>query len=211
MKNDEKIKTISEQTGISVKELNRLNHDLWYHGTTIEDAENIRQKGVFANYNIGKPLDFGPGFYLTDTYQHASSYISKLPIVSPSGKLEAREKWAIIEFKFNPYEILFSQFGQYKYCNFPTHNNDFAKFVFGNRTKNRNEAPHHYDLIWGVMSDSIPDQVILDYKNGIISYEEAIKKFQKSNSMKQLFLSNQKLCDMLMINNIYFKEEKQYA
>ncbi len=211
MNNDEKIKTISEQTGISVKELNRLNHDLWYHGTTIEDAENIRQKGVFANYNVGKSLDFGPGFYLTDTYQHASSYISKLPIVSPSGKLERREKWAIIEFKFNPYEIIFSQLGQYNYCNFPTHNNDFAKFVFSNRTKIPNGAPHHYDLIWGVMSDSIPDQVIWDYKNGLISYEGAIEKFKKSNSMKQLFLSSQTLCDMLMINKIYFKEEKQYA
>ena len=211
MNNDKKIKAVSEQTGISVKELNRLNNDLWYHGTTIEDAESIKQKGVLANYNSGKSLDFGPGFYLTDTYQHATSYISKLPIVSPSGKLEQREEWAIIEFEFNPYEILFSELEQYNYCNFPTHNIDFAKFVFDNRAKNRIEVSHHYDLIWGVMSDSIPEQVIWDYKNGIISYEEAIEKFKKSNSMKQLFLSNQKLCNMLIINNIYYKEAKQYV
>ena len=211
MNSNDKIKTVSEQTGISVKELNRLNQDLWYHGTTIEDAENIRQKGVFANYNIGKSLDFGPGFYLTDTYQHAVSYISKLPMVSPTGKLEARENCAVIEFKFNPYETLFVKLGQYKYCNFPKYNNDFAKFVLDNRTQNRNMSIHHYDLIWGVMSDSIPDQVIWNYKNGIISYDEAIEKFKKCNSMKQLFLSNQTLCDMLMLNYFYFKEEKQYA
>lgn len=140
MNSNDKIKTVSEQTGISVKELNRLNQDL-----------------------------------------------------------------------FNPYETLFVKLGQYKYCNFPKYNNDFAKFVLDNRTQNRNMTIHHYDLIWGVMSDSIPDQVIWNYKNGIISYDEAIEKFKKCNSMKQLFLSNQTLCDMLMINNIYFKEEKQYA
>lgn len=59
MNNDEKIKAVSEQTGISVKELNRLNHDLWYHGTTIEDAENIQKNGVLADYNLGDALDFG--------------------------------------------------------------------------------------------------------------------------------------------------------
>ena len=43
------IKTISQQTGISIRELNRLNQDLWYHGTTIENAENIAANGVIAN------------------------------------------------------------------------------------------------------------------------------------------------------------------
>lgn len=79
------IKTISEQTGISIRELNRLNQDFWYHGTTIESAENIAKNGVIANYNLGTELDFGPGFYMTNTFQRASSFISRVPIITHDG------------------------------------------------------------------------------------------------------------------------------
>ena len=68
MENKLDIPTISKQTGISIRELNRLNRDLWYHGTTIANAENISKNGVIADYNLGSELDFGPGFYLNCTY-----------------------------------------------------------------------------------------------------------------------------------------------
>lgn len=73
------------------------------------------------------------------------------------------------------------------------------------------ENPHKFDLIWGVMSDSNPEQVGWDYKNQKISYEKVIQLLQKSNSMKQLFISNQEICDMLVINNIFMKEDNGYA
>lgn len=61
------------------------------------------------------------------------------------------------------------------------------------------------------MSDSNPEQVVWDYKNQKISYEKVIQLLQKSNSMKQLFISNQEICDMLVINNIFMKEDNGYA
>ena len=211
MQNHLDIQTISKQTGISIRELNRLNQDLWYHGTTIEDAENIAESGVIANYNLGAELDFGPGFYLTDTHEHATSFISRAPIISHNGVLKKHASWAVIEFLFNPYKILFMSGYNYTYRWFPKHNYDFANFVFENRISNRQiETPHNYDLIWGVMSDNNPNQVIHDYKQGSISYEEAIKLLQKPNSMKQLFVGNQAICNMLKINKIYMKEEDQY-
>ncbi len=212
MQNKNEIQEVSKKTGISVKELNRLNQDFWYHGTTIEDAENIRENGVIANYNLGLELDFGPGFYLTDTYQRAINYISRVPSTMYSGGIQEREDWAIIEFAFNPYELLFSKENIYSYRNFPKHNKAFAEFVFRNRMNNREkENPHKFDLIWGVMSDSNPEQVVWDYKNQKISYEKVIQLLQKSNSMKQLFISNQEICDMLVINNIFMKEDNGYA
>ena len=69
-------------TGISVKELNRLNRDLWYHGTSPDGAENIQENGPQAGYNIGNMLDFGAGFYLTDTKERAESYISRIPVLN---------------------------------------------------------------------------------------------------------------------------------
>ena len=87
MKEHLDIQTISQQTGISIRELNRLNQDLWYHGTTIESAENIAANGVIANYNIGDQLDFGPGFYLTDTYERAVSFISRSPVLTLDGNI----------------------------------------------------------------------------------------------------------------------------
>lgn len=59
------------------------------------------------------------------------------------------------------------------------------------------------------MSDSIPPEVILLYKNGEITYEEAILKMQKPQSMKQLYIGNQKICDILKITSVkYFKKEE---
>ena len=194
------IEQISHDTGIPIKELNRINRNKWYHGTTIEGAENIKKIGVIANYNYGSELDFGVGFYLTDTYEKANSYISKLPITNEDGSIARRTEWAVMEFEINPFEILFLSSNNYKFKNFNKHNDEFAKFSFDNRLNNvYNEKPHGYDIIWGVMSDSLPVKLLLDYKNGNISYEDAISQLQKPNSMKQLYIGRQEICDKLIV------------
>lgn len=208
MKEHLDIQTISQQTGISIKELNRLNQDLWYHGTTIESAENIAKNGVIANYNLGEQLDFGPGFYLTDTYERAVSFISRAPILTSDGNIQLRKEWAIITFEFNPFNLLFAHKTQYNFCNFPKHNDEFANFVFRNRLYNtRKEFPHLFDIIWGVMSDNKPFEIIQKYNNKTISYETAINQFKKTNSMRQLYIGNQDICNMLKIQEIT-KEER---
>jgi len=203
---------ISVETEISIKELNRLNRNKWYHGTTIEGAKNIEKIGVIANYNFGSELDFGMGFYLTDTYERAENYISRLPITDADGNIIKRTEWAVIEFKINPFVILFLDNNEYKFKNFSKHNEEFAKFSFDNRLNNvYNEKPHGYDIIWGVMSDSLPIKILLDYKNGILSYKDAVSQLQKPNSMKQLFIGRQEICDKLIITNIsQVKEEMNY-
>lgn len=202
------VESISKRTGISIKELNRLNKDEWFHGTTIEDAKNIMLNGVDALYNVGSGHDYGPGFYLAPTLETAESYISKLPLVLEDGTIkEARTEWAILKFEFNPFDLLFRTDSKYTFYNFPKYNEEFGKFVLKNWTENvNNENPHGYDIIWGVMSDSVPDKIASDYETGRISYSEAVKMFMKSTSMKQLYIGNNSICESL--TPIYEKEVK---
>mgnify|MGYP002624129494 CR=1 FL=1 len=192
-------------TGISVKELNRLNRDLWYLGTSPDGAENIQENGPQAGYNIGNMLDFGAGFYLTDTKERAESYISRIPVLNRELKFEKRGEWAVIEFEFNPFKLIFDEGNEekYKYKNFPKNDEEFAKFAFYNRVYNVFRENHHgFDIIWGVMSDNLPDQIVYDYSEGLVTYDEAIEKLQKPNSMKQLYIGTQEICDMLKITDV---------
>ncbi len=86
---------------------------------------------------------------------------------------------------------------------FPKHDETFAKFVFENRLHNvYNNIPHGFDIIWGVMSDNRPDLILTEYGAGDLSYEDAIHALQKANSMKQLYLGNQTLCNKLEIVSV---------
>ena len=223
-----KTSDINAKTGIPIKELNHLNRDFWYHGTSLEGAESIKKLGVLADFNHGNSLDFGAGFYLTETKKLADSYMSRVPVIGADGKLTKRTEWAVIEFKFNPYTLLFGSPSEtskdeltvfnglsYTYKNFAKHNEEFAKFVFDNR-RNSLESPnsrnvHCIDIIWGVMSDSIPDQVMIDFSNNELTYEQAIEKLMKSNSMKQLYIGSQAICEMLEFSNIFIFRGSQEA
>lgn len=197
------LEEISRKYSIPIRQLNKLNKDKWYHGTTMDAYYNICEQGVISTYNIGTQLDFGTGFYLTDTIESASKYMDRLPDFNEKGEPVKRTEWCVIEFEFNPFHLLFETENTYTFCNFPKHNEDFAKFVFANRMYNvYNEKPHGYDIIWGVMSDSVPPEVLLSYQNNEITYEEAIGRLQKPQSMKQLYIGNQKICNMLKISDI---------
>lgn len=192
------IEDISKKTGISVKELNRLNRDTWYHGTTVEDAYNIMENGVDAFYNVGRGSDYGPGFYMTASLEAAESYISKLPILDASGRiLTERKTWAILKFEFNPFILAFQSDGRFTYKNFPKFNDEFGAFALQNWLHAHASRSGNYDILWGVMSDSLPDKIASDYEEGLISYDEAVKAFQKSTSMKQLCITNQLICSGL--------------
>ena len=52
------------------------------------------------------------------------------------------------------------------------------------------------------MSDSLPTQIIIDYKNNDISKSEAINRLKKGTSLKQLYIGNQNICNTLLITNI---------
>ena len=54
-----------------------LSSSRWFHATTKENYESIRQQGIIADFNRGKELDFGYGFYLTTSEKLAEGYLSR--------------------------------------------------------------------------------------------------------------------------------------
>lgn len=180
------------------KVIKALSSKKWYHATTLEGYNSIKERGVIVDYNCGTPLDFGYGFYLTTTAEFAESYISRV------------FKWnkgfddslVIMEYEANPLDWF--QGSEYRTKIFPAFDDDFAEFVFYNRTENiYGENQHSYDSIYGVMSDSSPITLIALYNAGEITKENVIDGLKKNNRMKQISLHSQELCDIIKLMGAY--------
>lgn len=179
---------IVDVDSISEKVVNRLKNDTWFHATTLEHYQNIHKNGVCASYNKGGQLDFGYGFYLSPKLKDAEQYIQRLYKDTPRADI------VIIEFNICPYNIFVSN--QYRCTIFQEYDMRFANFVFENRTR-VNDHVHDYDMIYGVMSDSVPTSLILQYQAGDIEKGIVLDGLMKSTSAKQLFIRNQEICNTL--------------
>lgn len=86
------------------KTRNYLKNNKWYHATTLDCWENICELGIIAEYNkeTSKDLDFGYGFYLTNTQEKAEEYINRLI----NSKLVNENQAVIIEFEFIPLRLV---------------------------------------------------------------------------------------------------------
>lgn len=179
-----------------------LSQNKWYHGTVFSNWESFCKNGVIADYNkdTSDSLDFGYGFYLAPTKERAESYIARM--LQTSGVYSEDEKPMILEFEFTPIEWFDGE--EYNTKIFSQYSDEFAIFVFENRTENTEGIKQHdYDVIYGVMSDSVPTKVIMEYKLGQKSKEEVLESLKKSTSMKQISLHNQKLCDIIKLTKAY--------
>jgi len=108
----------------------------------------------------------------------------------------------ILEFQFNP--LPWFEDGVFSTKIFDKFDLEFGTFVFENRVNNKNgSAQHGFDSIYGVMSDNLPERLIVEYKLGMKNRDEVIANLIKPNSMKQLCLHNQVLCDTLSISRAY--------
>ena len=178
------------------KTIKCLQYNRWYHATSTSGFQNICANGVISQHNIGHELDFGYGFYLCPTSEAAENYISRLRDMYPD------EELIIIEFEFCPFDWF--QGSDFNTITFEKYDDEFAEFIFYNRTENVwGENQHPYDCIFGVMSDSLPTKIVQDYKAGVLTRESAIKDLKKSTSVKQISLHNQTLCDTLTITRAY--------
>ena len=184
-----------------------LSNNMWYHGTTYNHWESFCEKSVIANINTNKAheLDFGYGFYLAPSAERAESFIRGM--VENSGFYSDDEHLMILGFEFSPLALFESD--EIKTKIFPKYDDDFANFVFDNRTENiRGRYQHHYDIIYGVMSDAVPTLAISQYRIGEKTREEVIETLKTSTSMKQMSLHTQKICDILILKEAYIINRK---
>ncbi|MCM1440618.1 MAG: DUF3990 domain-containing protein [Roseburia sp.] len=179
-----------------------LSQNMWYHGTVLKHWDSFRQNGVLVDINrdISDALDFGYGFYLAPNQERAEHYI--MSMMENTGFYNPDDILLILGFEFTPLKWFVGE--KYNSKIFGQYDDDFAIFVFENRTQNiGGEKQHNYDVIYGVMSDSVPTQVILEYKMGIKTKEDVLECFKKATSMKQLSLHNQELCDIIKLKVAY--------
>lgn len=188
-----------EKLELPDKIIHILSADKWYHATTRSNFENILSKGVIADHNRFSELDFGYGFYLTTSEKLAESFISRL--FSWQGNTD-NDPPVIMEYKMSPLEWFTGD--KYNTTVFPEFDDAFAEFVFKNRMNSATgEQLHNFDAIYGVMSDSVPTKLLLQYRAGEITREEVIQGLKKGNSMKQISLHSQDLCDIIKLERAY--------
>lgn len=175
--------------------------------------KNICNIGVKVDYNKGNELDFGYGFYLTPNQNQAERFIKNVIKYTSDDFLKEVEHFypikddtdsktpIVIEFELKP--ITYFEQDEYSSWILNAYDDDFANFVFQNRTENVNrENHHHYDIIFGVMSDSNPIIDIQKYRNNKITKEEVLERFKKHTSNKQLSIHKQEICDILNVNKV---------
>lgn len=185
------------------KQIKPLKQNLWYHATTMQHLQSLKN-GIQVNYNKDNALDFGAGFYLTPNKEQAENYIQRNmsfeqpdSIFLQSGDYDTP---IIVEYHIDGLYDIFMENNKYQ-CNlFPKYDERFATFIFYNRLNG--EKQHDWDFIYGVQSDSNPEDVIEQYKSGGVDKEEALLELQKSTSSKQLYIGNQEFCDKLGIESV---------
>lgn len=179
-----------------------LSQKIWYHGTLFSNWESFCKNGVLVDINkdTSDALDFGYGFYLAPSKERAEHYI--LSMMENSDFYNSADIPMILGFEFNALELFESEIYHTKI--FDKYDDEFAIFVFTNRTENLSgSTQHNYDVIYGVMSDSVPTQAILEYKMGVKTKDEVLQILKKGTSMKQLSLHKQELCDSIQLKEAY--------
>ncbi len=123
-----------------------------------------------------------------------------------SGFFDESDVAMILEFELNPLPWFEEDISNTRILN--RYDDDFAIFVFENRTENMaGSNQHDYDVLYGVMSDSVPTLEIQHYKTGIKNREEVIASLKKQTSMKQLSLHNQDICDKIKLKEAYILDK----
>lgn len=159
---------------------------------------NIWRYGI--NKDTSDALDFGYGFYLAPNKERAEYYITSM--MQNTDFYKDDDSPLILGFEFTPLEWFEGE--DYNTKIFGKYDDEFAIFVFENRTENVfGSKQHDYDVIYGVMSDSVPTQTVLEYKMGIKTKEEVLDSLKKATSMKQISLHNQNLCDIIRLKEAY--------
>lgn len=159
---------------ITEKIKKKLSQNMWYHGTVFSNWDSFCKNGILVDINkdTSDSLDFGYGFYLAPTKERAEHYIKSM--MENAGFYNSNDVPMILGFEFTPLEWF--EESKYKSKILGKYDEEFAIFVFENRTLNEfGTNQHNFDVIYGVMSDSIPAREIMNYKMGIKTKEEVIE------------------------------------
>lgn len=187
------------------KTLTNLKKTKWYHGTTKVGYNSIMTQGVKYDVSLGSELDFGPGFYLAPDQDMAEEFIKRQVEFKKSDGLEeflppeAFEP-VVMEFEFTP--LPYWEAGNLKVLDI--NNLEFATFIADNRIRAMEGLLHEYPLIYGIMSDNNPAELVSKFRDGELVKEDVIQGIlDKTIRTRQLSIHTQDICDILKLTKAH--------
>lgn len=140
-----------------------------YHGSdTVVDAPQILQST--------RPLDFGGGFYVTSSREQAQKWAIKVAYRN-----------AAAESYINVYEFDIKAAEQScRVIRFGCANEAWLDFICANRQR---KYTGDYDIVIGPVADDMVYRVVVEYENGDIDKELALKR-----------LKTETLCDQILFH-----------
>lgn len=143
-----------------------------YHGSdTIIDFPKILQPN--------RPLDFGGGFYVTTSKEQAQSWANKVAYRNGT------------RFKcINSYEFrLQDALAETRLLNFETADEKWLDFICANR-QGKNIC--NYDIVMGPVADDRVYRVVVEYENGNVDKEKALKELKIETLCNQILFHTEK-------------------
>lgn len=143
-----------------------------YHGSdTVVNIPKI--------LNAKRPLDFGGGFYVTTNKTQAIKWAKKVAFRNNS-----KYKYVnCYEFDIKKAEL------ELIVIKFEVADEQWLDFICDNRT---GKDTGEYDIVIGPVADDSVYRVVVEYENGDIDKEQAIKKMKTENLYDQILFHNDK-------------------
>lgn len=154
---------------------------LCYHGSdTIVDSPRILE--------AKRPLDFGGGFYVTTNEMQAKNWAVKVAYRNNS------KRRCINYYDFN-FEIAKKDL---IIIQFKKANEKWLEFICNNRS---GKTIGNYDIVMGPVADDNVYRVIVEYENGDIDKETALKKLKIEKLYDQILFHTEKSLEYLKYIN----------
>lgn len=140
-----------------------------YHGSdTVVDVPRILE--------AKRPMDFGGGFYVTTSKEQATGWATRVAVRNNTGNK------CISRYEFDTE----SAQKELKLIRFDRADEQWLDFICANR---QGHTTGEYDIVIGPVADDTVYRVVVEYENGDIDKELALKK-----------MKTEKLCDQILFH-----------
>ena len=143
-----------------------------YHGSdTIVDAPRILESN--------RPLDFGGGFYVTTSKEQAKSWAIRVAFRN------ANENRCVNKYEF---DLALAE-SEVKVIVFETADEKWLDFICANR---QGMNTGEYDIVIGPVADDKVYRVVVEYENGDVDKDTALKKLKVEKLCNQILFHTEK-------------------
>lgn len=184
-----------------------ISSNYFYHGTSSNNLESIKEKISIDNKKVNKYTDFGRGFYLTDNESVAKRHAINRTRRENLEKVSESVNPIVLKYEFNneiPAELR-SQI-------FLEPNNDWMNFILSNRLNKQygeinNINGQNFDLVFGPIADGKPNMLLLldEIEKGKIEVKDALERLSYITN-KDIVVNQLSLHSDIIISKLVLKE-----